>query len=182
LKDQRDIARVERIEKSISKLEYLYRKISHFIKRDLYKIEREKVSLDKVIKERVEIFEDFRKNGFILDLEPLVVEIDKFALEEALDNLIENSMKYSDKDIKIELKGDILTIKDRGVGMEPSELLRVFERYYQGKGAKKGEGIGLYLVKRFCDEEDILLKIESQKDQGTSVILDFSKRVVKNGV
>ncbi len=66
-------------------------------------------------------------------------------------------------------------MKDEGVGMSPTELLRIHERYYQADDAKEGAGIGLALVKAYCDGEGIDIHIESQKGVGTEVSLNVSK-------
>ncbi len=65
------------------------------------------------------------------------------------------------------MKNDILSVEDKGVGMGPTELLRVHERYYQADDKKDGKGIGLALVKAYCDEEGIDIQIKSEKGVGT---------------
>ena len=89
-------------------------------------------------------------------------------------------MKYSDKNSKIEIsiEGSKLTIKDYGIGIDENELSMIYQRYYQSDNKFIGSGIGLSIVKRYCDSEGIGLKIESKKGKGTSVELDF-RRVLK---
>jgi signal transduction histidine kinase len=86
-------------------------------------------------------------------------------------------MKYSDKSkpITIVLKENILTIEDRGIGMDETELITIYERYYQSDNTSYGEGIGLALVKAYCDDEKIKIWISSHKDKGTKVSLDLVK-------
>ncbi|MCB4751101.1 MAG: ATP-binding protein, partial [Sulfurovum sp.] len=93
------------------------------------------------------------------------------------DNLLVNAMKYSSKEMPIEIRltNDTLKIIDRGIGMDETQIVKVFEHYYQGDIRQKGEGIGLALVKAFCDGEKITITINSQKDKGTEVILDLTK-------
>jgi signal transduction histidine kinase len=59
--------------------------------------------------------------------------------------------------------------------MSTSELLRVHERYFKVDEGSHGEGIGLALVKAYCDSEDIQIQIQSEKDVGTSVCLNLIK-------
>jgi len=59
--------------------------------------------------------------------------------------------------------------------MDANQIMHIYERYYQGDTAHSGEGIGLALVKRYCDEEQIGIKIASEVGQGTSVLLNFGK-------
>jgi len=49
----------------------------------------------------------------------------------------------------------------------------VFDTYYQGDTETKGFGIGLSLVKRFCDKQNIKLSIDSKLNDGTKIILEF---------
>jgi signal transduction histidine kinase len=57
--------------------------------------------------------------------------------------------------------------------MDEVELLRVFERYYQADKKKDGKGIGLAIVKEFCDSNFITIDISSTKYQGTTIKLLF---------
>ncbi len=70
-------------------------------------------------------------------------------------------------------------IRDEGIGMDENEILRVYERYYQSDRQVRGEGIGLALVKRYCDDERIALRIVSKKGEGTSVHLGL-KRILRS--
>lgn len=94
-----------------------------------------------------------------------------------IDNLLMNAMKYSGKEspVEVHLKGKELHIIDQGVGMSETEILRIFERYYQADKAREGEGIGLALVKHYCDESQIEIQIKSQVNQGTKIILGLQK-------
>jgi len=88
-------------------------------------------------------------------------------------------MKYSPKEspIDVRLTAQRLQIEDRGIGMDEAQLVRVYERYYQGEEDSQGEGIGLALVKSYCDREGIAITIDSQKESGTCVTLDVRKIV-----
>ena len=66
-------------------------------------------------------------------------------------------------------------IRDEGIGMDENEILQVYERYYQSDRQVRGEGIGLAIVKRYCDDEGIALRIISRKGEGTTIHLDLKK-------
>jgi signal transduction histidine kinase len=108
------------------------------------------------------------------------LKADKIGFEKIVDNLLVNAMKYSNKTspINISLKGSVLGIEDKGIGMDETELLKVYERYYQTDSRLKGEGIGLALVKAYCDDEGISIDIKSKRGVGTTVYLDLSKLVL----
>ncbi len=59
--------------------------------------------------------------------------------------------------------------------MDEVELLQIFDAYYQSNENMKGFGIGLSMVKRFCDTNDIQLNFKSKKDEGTTVLLQFKQ-------
>ena len=177
LKDnEKGLKRLERIDDSSKRLERLYMELIYSIKKEIHTIEKEPVELEFLIKERSDICKLQKRNPFILNIEPLSIYVDRIGFEKMLDNILINAMKYSSKDIPIviELKENILSIEDRGVGMDELELITIYERYYQSDHNVSGEGIGLALVKAYCDDEKIRIDISSQKGEGTKVIFDLS--------
>ena len=175
-KDSKRLGRIERIDTALERFKRLFDTLSYNLKRELYPIEKEYFDLKVMLQERIEFFSYLNRNSFVLEAQSLVIYADKIGLEQVIDNIIENSIKYSQKEssIIIELKDARLSIKDFGVGIEASELPLIYQRYYQEDDAYTGEGIGLAIVKRYCDALNIPLKIESTKGEGTVVILDFS--------
>ncbi|WP_295422182.1 sensor histidine kinase KdpD [Sulfurovum sp.] len=177
--DEKNLQRLERIESSSIRLERLYRELVYSINKEIHPIEKETFSLNSLLQERIEVFEAFERNRFDLLCEDVMIKADKIGFEKMIDNLLMNAMKYSPKNspVAIHLNNTVLTITDRGIGMDETQLLRVYERYYQGDSKKEGEGIGLALVKAYCDEEGIDIQIKSQKNEGTSVLLNLGKTV-----
>jgi signal transduction histidine kinase len=178
--DEKTMKRLERIEASSLRLERLYKELVYSIKKEINPVEKEQFSLKKLLQERIEVFEAFDRNSLNLTIEDIQLEADKIGFEKTVDNLLVNAMKYSDKasSIDIIVQNNILTITDRGIGMDETQLLKVYERYYQVDSKLKGEGIGLALVKAYCDEEGIIIDIKSKKNQGTSVFLNLNKLVL----
>ncbi len=177
MKDEKSLRRLERIEDAGDRLKKLYDELVYSIHKEMHTIEKEKFDLAKIVEERVAVFQEQKRNTFYLTLKPYEIEVDKIGFEQMLDNIVTNAMKYSEKEkpVTITLDQHSLQIKDEGVGMSPTELLRVHERYYQADEHKDGEGIGLSLVKTYCDDESIEIHIQSEKGEGTCVSLDLSK-------
>lgn len=83
------------------------------------------------------------------------VHVDPAALEQVLANLLDNAVKYSDaiKEIAVRVRSEhrvvILEIADRGVGVEPADQGRIFERFYRASSAvhRPGFGLGLPIVR-----------------------------------
>ena len=175
--DPKGLKRLHRIDDALLRLERLYKELVYSIRKEIHPIEKESFRLDWLIESHIESFRLMGRNPFVLRLEPTVIVVDKIGFEKTLDNIIMNAMKYSSKTspIEIVLKRDELWIVDHGVGMDETELVRIFERYYQLDRQHAGEGIGLALVKSYCDAEGIGIQIDSQKGKGTRVILHLDR-------
>jgi len=175
--DEKSLQRLSRIEASSARLERLYKELVYSINKEIHPIAKEKLLLEPLLRERIEIFEAFGRNNFFLDIDEMFIEIDKIGFEKMIDNLLMNAMKYSAKEslIKVILKEYTLMIIDEGIGMDETQLLRVYERYYQSDNKQEGQGIGLALVKAYCDDEGIEIQIQSEKGLGTSVSLNLER-------
>lgn len=113
-----------------------------------------------------------------------VVLSDRKWLKFVLTQLLTNAISYSNggnRHIKIfaDRQGEYitLTVKDEGVGISPQDLPRVFDLYFTGaNGREFGEstGIGLYLVRKICDELGHRVSIQSALGVGTEVEIRFS--------
>jgi signal transduction histidine kinase len=177
MEDEKSLKRIKRIEDASLRLKKLYDELVYSIHKEMHTIEKERFDLKALIEERIEVFKEQKRNPFELTLEPYEIEVDKIGFEQMFDNIISNAMKYSPKDvlIQVRLNDNILSIEDKGVGMSATELLRVYERYYQADDKKGGEGIGLALVKSYCDDEGLEIHIKSEKGVGTCVSFNLSK-------
>lgn len=177
LKDEKSLTRLKRIERASLRLERLYGELVYAIRKEIYEIEKEIFDIQTVIEERVAIFAEQKRNLFEIAVESYEIEADKIGFEQMIDNIISNAMKYSEKKslIKISLNEHVLCIEDEGIGMSTSELLRIHERYFQGDDTQEGQGIGLALVKAYCEEENIEIQITSEKEVGTRVKLYLRK-------
>jgi signal transduction histidine kinase len=177
MQDEKSLKRIGRIEDASERLKKLYDELVYSIHKEMHSVEKEVFDLEDLVKERVSVFQEQKRNPFHLALEPFRIEVDKIGFEQMFDNLLSNAMKYSSKESPIEviLKDQRLSVKDRGVGMSSTELLRMHERYYQADDKNDGDGIGFALVKAYCDEEGIEIYIQSEKGVGTNVDLNLSK-------
>lgn len=177
LQTDKDKVRLERIEHATVRLKRLYESLVYTITKEIAPVKKEQFELSQIIKECTEPFIAQERNRFIFDLSPTIVLADKIGFEQVLENIISNAMKHSpiDKPITILLKSNKLEIIDNGEGMDETEMLHIYERYYQGDIESDGRGIGLAVVKNYCDEESINITIYSKKGEGTRVVLDISK-------
>ncbi len=111
--------------------------------------------------------------------------VDKFSVEQILDNIIDNAIKFTKEgavNIFFEDKNDnefSLIVSDTGIGISPGYLKVIFDPFMQEeRGYSRsfdGNGLGLHLSKKYCEINKIDIKIESLKEEGTKVILTFQK-------
>lgn len=110
---------------------------------------------------------------------------DRELLEYAFYNLLNNAVKYSPEHTGIECNCVIdgnkvrISIRDRGMGMEPADLKKIFDRFYRSKRAEEsgitGTGIGLSIVNEIVQQHDGRIEVESEVGAGSvfTVILPF---------
>lgn len=108
-----------------------------------------------------------------LDGDGAQVRGDADELRAALTNLLDNAVRYSDKEVKVcvELaalneKRLAVRIKDRGIGIKSSQLKRIFKRFYRGQGAflarVNGTGLGLFIVRSIVEKHGGRVFAESE--------------------
>ena len=174
--DARTQKRLGRIRAATKRLERLYRELAYVLRKEIDAPIPERVDVAEILRERADYFNAHGAKRIQTSLQTYVVEIDRIGLEQTFDNLIENALKYSNRTSLVTLtcrKEGTVEIVDEGEGMDEAQLVRVFERYYRGESTVQGQGLGLTLVKRFCDENGIAIRIDSQKGKGTRVRLVF---------
>ncbi|WP_270968697.1 sensor histidine kinase [Campylobacter upsaliensis] len=141
--------------------------------------EKESFDLGVLIKERVEYFRLFfeqKKLCLKLDLNThSLFFANKNQISKLIDNLLSNAIKYNKKggEIAIILKENSLVIKDSGCGISKENLAHIFERYARFNEDQGGFGIGLSLVKKICEENDILISCESKEGEGSAFRLEW---------
>lgn len=110
-----------------------------------------------------------------------MVFADVSLVERALQNLIENAIKYTEPNGKVVLslkrkdKNVEINITDTGTGIPVSEQPYIFDRYKQvDKGPRKqGNGLGLAIVKKILDLHDTTITVLSKPKEGSSFIFNL---------
>jgi signal transduction histidine kinase len=123
-----------------------------------------------------------RKHSQTLDLacpaDPLVVHGDPLRLEQALQNLLDNAVRYSPGGgpvtVTLVQAGSqaCLSIKDRGIGIPEADQTQVFERFYRAGNINplqtSGFGLGLYLTRAIVEHHGGTITVESAEGQGST--------------
>lgn len=140
---------------------------------DCHRLSAREQGLDLVLRQPV-------RNG--------VVEADRGRINQVLDNLIGNAIKFSPDGGAIELRmiereEDVLVVvSDEGIGMPEDKVNRIFERFYQIDGSARrrfgGAGIGLAIVKRIVDAHVGDIWAKSDDGLGSSFYFTIPKKAV----
>ncbi len=103
---------------------------------------------------------------------------DRDRIEEVLTNLLENAFKYSDPDTEITVRAEtrdnemIISVHDRGKGIDPADLQRIFDKFYRverGDARKTyGYGLGLYISIKLVEAMGGKLWAESELERGST--------------
>ena len=117
--------------------------------------------------------------------EDCILAIDRKWTTEAIFNLLDNAVKYTAPNGKINLSLDnginyfALNIEDNGIGIDSSEYNDIFKRFYRSRNDivqnEKGSGVGLYLVRKIMNLQDGNVMVSSEKGKGSTFTLYFSK-------
>lgn len=172
-------------------------KLENYIDQALYYARSNTVEKDYYIKKsnlKELVNESIKKNKTMLiqekveinthDLNNIIYTDSKWIIF-ILNQLIQNSVKYKNKERTLEIEmfskenkdNTILYIKDNGIGIKKNEINRVFEKGFTGTNGrlsnKKSTGIGLYLCKKLCDKLGISIELDSKENEYTIIKIIF---------
>jgi two-component system phosphate regulon sensor histidine kinase PhoR len=130
-----------------------------------------------------------RTKGFRLEqkLDPAVpkISMDREAVTQALINLLDNAVKFSQEEKKIivtlETKQNmvVLSVRDFGVGIPEAEQKKIFDKFYRVENSlvhnTKGSGLGLNLVKHIMNVHNGKVSVTSKEGEGSTFSLYFPK-------
>ena len=143
--------------------------------------------LDSIVKSAVRKFSsEFIDRKLRLIYEPLNASVitDEKWLSFVIEQILSNALKYTPSgSITISLVGEkTLRIQDTGIGIDPSDLPRIFENGYtgfNGRTDRKASGIGLYLCRRVCNNLGHTITASSIADVGTAIDIDLTQTKVE---
>lgn len=98
---------------------------------------------------------------------------------EAITNVLENAIKYSEAEATVTISFERLSIygririQDQGIGIEKEEYTKIYQRFYRGDEVKEkpGSGLGLYLSQLILTLEGGYVTVDSVKGQGSTFSL-----------
>ncbi len=130
-----------------------------------------------------------------VELENLTVKADRMHFSNIVSNLIDNAIKYSGNEVKIEINASlrsvsssksqnensremvVITVKDNGIGIAHDKLPYIFDKFYRvtdgNKYSVKGYGLGLFYVRSLMEKMGGSVSVESELGKGTCFTLRF---------
>jgi len=117
------------------------------------------------------------------DASSAIISADKYSVYQIFTNLIDNAIKYTEKgEISVSVNSTNenrveIKISDTGIGMSDEYMPNLFMPFTQEEQGYsrtyEGNGLGLALVKKYCELNQADIKVESKKDEGTIVTVTF---------
>ncbi len=160
--------------------------VSHDLKTPLALIRMFAETVEPIVHEVLEAFRyPLAQQGFKVEVyvEPDLPEVrlDPEAIKQALANLVDNAIKYSDErrrlSVTVQRCGDevCIAVSDEGIGIQPREQERIFEKFYRiGRSetqGRRGSGVGLALVKHIVTAHGGSVTVESRPAEGSMFVL-----------
>jgi two-component system phosphate regulon sensor histidine kinase PhoR len=144
--------------------------------------------LNQVVQNLLEMYEFHIQNkGFrlttALDTEIPRIQADEEAVAEAVLNLLDNAIKYSEVEKVIEIRSRlrerevILDVEDHGIGIDAAHAKFIFDKFYRVSNSlvhnTKGSGLGLTLVKHIMEAHQGRVELNSTPGKGSRFSLIF---------
>lgn len=141
-------------------------------------VNKERVVLNELLRSAVKAMSEVCPQGSIRLLLPedeVAVSADKGMLRQLMYILLDNAIKYTRKNKKIEValeasgKAVEIRVVDNGCGIAPEDLPHIFERFWRADKARhqKGLGLGLCLAKMIAAQHGGCIKVVSEPEKGT---------------
>jgi len=167
---------LSRIKSAAKILSSLYDDMNYLIKEQtIQKAAKKRINFSQFLKKSVDYFKDIAELKDIkikTDIqEEIYIDFVPQKLQKIIDNNLSNAIKYSNegKEVIVSLKKDkdaiVLGFKDFGIGIKEPD--KIFSRYYREDHTKGGFGIGLNIVGKIVNEENLEVKIESEPGEGS---------------
>lgn len=174
-----------KIEAAVKNVFSIYDDLSYLVKKDQIDYPKKAIDLGEYVAKRVEFFDEvaqFSHLTFVYEKSkfPTWIQFNETKLQRVIDNNLTNAIKYTNhgESIHIGVDCDVeachFWVQSKSPKIEDVE--KIFEAYYRERKKSDGFGLGLNLVKSICDEEGVLIGIDS-----TDELTRFEYHFLKKG-
>lgn len=149
-------------------------------------LDKQRVDLAEIAAQRADAIERFFSENeirFDRDLDAATIEGDSGRLEQMLDNLLSNALRYTDSGGQVALRTfvdngeSVLQVADTGMGIAPDEMDHVFDRFWRSDKSRArihgGAGIGLAIVYELVRAHGGRIGVQSALGEGTTFTARF---------
>ncbi len=170
---------IDRIEKNSKRAEEIINKLLDYAKPSFYS--KQKINLKEVIENSLDFIKSSIKGKDIdikKELEDITISGDRNFLEQAIVNILLNSVEAIEEKGKIEISlkrennNILLKIKDNGYGIPENIKKEIFEPYFTTKA--NGTGLGLSIAKKIISEHNGEIEVKTEEGKGTEFIIKFN--------
>ncbi len=152
------------------------------------KLDLKQIEIVQFLKDKIESFRMVHKDVDFKIFFPRTsyfMNVDTFQLSIAINNLLDNAVKYKSGSLKLIIdliiNSDeiVLKISDNGIGISEMDQKNIFEKFYRVDTTSvhniKGLGLGLFYVKSIVEAHGGEIRIESELNEGTTFFIKFNK-------
>lgn len=180
---------IKRCDNEIERVNYIMDNITNISRLETEVIQINKIKCDignAIIKSTEYVYGKVIEKNIDMSIESLVskdIEHDFNWTKEAIINILDNAIKYSENNGKIIIStlddgiSYTISIKDNGMGILKDDISKVFKKFYRGKREEnlkvEGTGLGLYISRLIIERQQGTIEILSEKDIGTTVNIRF---------
>lgn len=111
----------------------------------------------------------YKDREIIIEKNEVFIEVDETLFSIVVSNLIENALKYSNKEVEIKIDKNSLSVIDFGIGINQNDIEKIDKKFYRASSNEWNNslGLGLFIVKSILKLHNFRLEIESKENIGS---------------
>ena len=168
------------IEAAMKNVFTIYDDLAYLVEKNEVEYPKHSIDLVDYVRSRIDFFKQLANQAnlhfeFSVESAEAMINFNETKLQRIIDNNLTNAIKYTQDNQKIMItitsleKKHQLQITSRSTHIQNPN--KIFEAYYQEDGSTSGFGLGLNLVKQICDEEEIVIEVNSNEETTSFVYL-----------
>jgi PAS domain S-box-containing protein len=183
------------IKKNLMKLDSFIEEMNTFFRIERLTVQREKIELEKMISEEVEILRNLHPNDtmqFDVRMNGRVeLFSDQLRVRAIVTNMISNAIKYRDLKkenpfikivVQVDRKYCDICFEDNGIGIAPAHQQKIFDLFFRATDQAQGSGLGLFIVKDALSRLQGTIEVKSTVGVGTSFQVRIPNQLHQSGL